>query len=153
MKKHLHRICCELDSWFKRLKVDLKKPGFAITFLLSVFSVLLGLGYIAGILVVLFLVAILLFGFFALPYLLRVLAPPIRPEPDEQSVLAFSYIENKFAYSECLREQEAIDALNDKGIDDERAEQILDRLIESDRLQRRADGRICLPNCLEITHE
>nr|VFK36528.1 MAG: hypothetical protein BECKSD772F_GA0070984_100259 [Candidatus Kentron sp. SD]VFK39243.1 MAG: hypothetical protein BECKSD772E_GA0070983_100257 [Candidatus Kentron sp. SD]VFK77841.1 MAG: hypothetical protein BECKSD772D_GA0070982_100255 [Candidatus Kentron sp. SD] len=91
MKKHLRRICSVSDPWFRRLKVDLKNPGFAITFLLSVFSVLLGLGYIAGILVALFFIAILLFGFFALPYLLRVTCP-VRLELDEQSELAFQHL-------------------------------------------------------------
>nr|VFK17731.1 MAG: hypothetical protein BECKLPF1236B_GA0070989_11241 [Candidatus Kentron sp. LPFa] len=93
----------------------------------------------------------MLIGFFALPYLLRV-THPIQPEPDEQSKLAFSYIENKFACYQWLREQEAIDALVDKGIDNERAEEILGHLIELGKLQQRADGRICLPNRLEMTH-
>nr|VFJ87942.1 MAG: hypothetical protein BECKLFY1418B_GA0070995_100849 [Candidatus Kentron sp. LFY] len=144
MKKHLHRICCVSDPWFRRLKDEFKSPAIVIGLFLAVLSIW-GLGYIAGILVALFFIAILLFGIFALPYLLRVTSP-VQPGLDEQSELAFSYIENKFACCQWLREQEAIDALNDKGIDNERAEEILGHLIESGKLQQRADGRICLPN-------
>nr|VFJ42542.1 MAG: hypothetical protein BECKDK2373C_GA0170839_100178 [Candidatus Kentron sp. DK] len=151
MKKHLHRICCVSDSWFKRLKDEFKSPAIVIGLFLAALGIW-GLGYVVGILVALFFIAILLFGFFALPYLLRITCP-IQPELGDQSALAFSYIKNKLACCECLREQEAIDALNDIGIDDERAKQILDGLIESGKLQRRADGRICLPNCLDIAHE
>nr|VFK16665.1 MAG: hypothetical protein BECKLPF1236A_GA0070988_101522 [Candidatus Kentron sp. LPFa]VFK32475.1 MAG: hypothetical protein BECKLPF1236C_GA0070990_101679 [Candidatus Kentron sp. LPFa] len=121
MKESLHRTCCVLEYWFRKLKTEIKSPAIAIGLFLAVLSILVG-GYV-GLLVVLFLVALLLIGFFALPYLLRV-THPIQPEPDEQSELAFSYIENKFACCQWLREQEAIDALVDKGIDDERAEEI-----------------------------
>ncbi|VFM95243.1 MAG: hypothetical protein BECKG1743D_GA0114223_101576 [Candidatus Kentron sp. G] len=146
MRKNPNRMCRVWESvrqWFGKLPNEIKSsPTTVIGLCVGVVS-LLGLSYLS-ILVALSVVGALLLVFFAVHYLCRAMARRTGPEFREKADRALQHIRRMLAIRKYATRNEIIDVLLDNGFDYELAEEILNYLIESGKLQQRRDGCVCL---------